>query len=65
MLKAIFNTKSNYKNSNGIPLEIVEQIDTRISVKMPSYGFNEDKTPIGDTYITADFHIKELVKFSK
>ena len=61
-MKAVFSTKSNYKNANNKYLEVVEIHLTRISCKVPEYGFSKDGEPQGK-FITADFYVKELVQF--
>lgn len=64
-MKAIMNTKSNYKNCNGIKLEVVECKGTRISCKVPYDGFKKDGTPVNSDKkreIIADFSIKEVAE---
>ena len=64
-MKVIANTKSNFKNANGIPLEVVEIIGRRVSAKVPFYGFNEKCQSNGGNYVTADFSLDEVVEFVK
>lgn len=52
-------TKSNYKNANGIKLEVVQFLGVIVSAKIPEYGYNEQGEPQG-SYITADFDLKEI-----
>ena len=52
-------TKGNYKNANGIKLEVVQFLGVIVSAKVPEYGYNEQGEPQGD-YITADFDLKEI-----
>lgn len=52
-------TKSNYKNANGIKLEVVQFLGVIVSAKVPQQGYNEHGEPQGD-YITADFDLKEI-----
>ena len=53
------NTKGNYKNANGIKLEVVQFLGVIVSAKVPEYGYNEQGEPQG-SYITADFNLKEI-----
>ena len=63
-MKAIFKTKSNYNNSNNVVLNVVEIVNSRISVEMPQHGFNEKGEPkLNDTIVIADFNCKELITF--
>ena len=39
-IKAVFKTGSNYKNSNGKALDVVNLNGTTIDCKVPYYGFN-------------------------
>ncbi len=55
-MKAIFKTKSNFRNTNGIELKVIEIIGTRITAI-----FNDEI--IGE--IKIDFHLSEVVKFTK
>lgn len=61
-MQAIMNTKSNYKNCNGIRLEVVEVKGKRISCYVPYNGFNKQGKPNikNDRNCIADFSIKEL-----
>ena len=52
-------TKGNYKNANGVKLEVVQFLGVIVSAKVPEYGYNEQGEPQGD-YITADFNLKEI-----
>lgn len=54
-MKAIFKTKSNYRNTNGKELNIVEVSGTRMTAKIPDeeYGF-----------LLVDFSVSELVSFA-
>lgn len=58
-MKAIIKTKSNYKNCNGVELEIIEFLGTIVACKVPECGFDKNKQPIGH-FITSDFNIKEI-----
>lgn len=63
-MTAIFKTKSNFKNCNNKPLEVVEITGTRISVLIPRCGFGLlQGEPIGEIDTVADFNIKELISF--
>lgn len=60
-MKAIMNTRSNYKNCNGIKLNVQECRGTRISCYIPYDGFDKIGNPInGKNMIIADFTIKEV-----
>lgn len=63
-MKAVMNTKSNYKNCNGIQLEVVECKGTRISCYVPYNGFHKSGTHNinRDKMIIADFSIKEVAE---
>lgn len=69
-MKAVMNTKSNYKNCNGIKLEVVECKGTRISCYVPYGGYNSKGLPNVDgskpkehnRMIIADFSIKEVAE---
>jgi len=63
-MKAVMNTKSNYKNCNGIQLEVVECKGTRISCYVPYDGFdkNGSHNTNRDRMIVADFSTKEVVE---
>ena len=63
-MKKIVKTKSNYKNCNGVELEIIEFLGTIIACKVPDGGFDKNKQPIGK-FITADFNIKEIEQIKK
>jgi len=52
-------TKGNYKNANGVKLEVVQFLGVIVSAKVPEYGYNEQGEPQG-SYITADFDLKEI-----
>lgn len=52
-------TKGNYKNANGVKLEVIQFLGVIVSAKVPEYGYNEQGEPQGD-YITADFDLKEI-----
>lgn len=63
-MKVIFKTKSNFKNCNNKPLEVVEITGTRISVLIPRHGFGIlQGEPIGEIDIVADFNINEILSF--
>lgn len=49
---AVVNTKSNFRNLNGKPLQVVDILGSRVSCRI----FAED---LG-TYVTADFHKDEV-----
>ena len=57
------NTKSNYKNANGIKLEVIQFLSHMVSAKVPQHGYNEQGAPQGD-YITADFQLKEITSIT-
>ena len=61
-MKAIMNTKSNYKNCNGVLLDVVECKGTRISCYVPYNGFNSKGVQITmhDRMVIADFSLKEV-----
>ena len=63
-MKAVMNTKSNYKNCNGVQLEVVECKGNRISCYVPYYGFHKSGcfNVNRDRMIIADFSIKEVVE---
>lgn len=63
-MKAVMNTKSNYKNCNGIKLEVVECKGTRISCYVPYDGFDKSGSfnVNRDRMIIADFSVKEVVE---
>ena len=63
-MKAIMNTKSNYKNCNGIKLDVWECRGTRISCYVPYDGYDKKGNPIGGNkkMIIADFSIKEVAE---
>ena len=63
-LKAKFKTKSNYKNSNGQWLEVVEISGKRISCSMPEFGFGNILSKSSIRYHTADFDVSEIVEFN-
>lgn len=58
-ITVIVNTKSNFKNCNGIELKVDKFLGTIVSCKVPMYGFDENSQPIGD-FMTADFNLNEV-----
>ena len=62
-MKVIFNTKSNFKNCNNQPLEVVEISGVRITAKIPRYGFNIKGQPVGNFDTNCDFTIDEIKQF--
>lgn len=63
-MKAIVKTNSNYKNCNGLQLEVVEIHGNRVTCLMPFYGFDSDKQPAGNM-VKADFLLSEIIEFTK
>lgn len=63
-MKAIMNTKSNYKNSNGVLLDVVECKGKRISCYVPYGGFNAKgiQNVMHDRMVVADFSIREVAE---
>lgn len=69
-MKAVMNTKSNYKNCNGVQLEVVECKGTRVSCYVPYDGFDKKGKPNTDSknnlnndrMIITDFSVKEVVE---
>lgn len=61
-MKAVMNTKSNYKNCNGVQLEVVECKGTRISCYVPYDGFDKEGKPNSTKLVIADFSLKEVVE---
>lgn len=57
------HTKNNYKNANGIKLEVVHFLGSIISAKVPEYGYNQQGEPQGD-FITSDFSLKEITSIT-
>jgi len=55
-ISVIIKTKSNYRNLNGIPLEVVELRGTRVSCRVFDTEANKN--------ITVDFTLKEVVSFN-
>lgn len=55
-MKAIFNTRSNYRNLNGKELKVTEIFGTRVTALVPDgeHGF-----------LQADFTLGEVVKFTE
>lgn len=51
-MNAIINTKSNYRNLNGQTLEVIEQVQNRVTCKCFIEEFNKE--------INIDFDIKEV-----
>ena len=64
-MKAIFKTKSNFKNTNGVELKVVEICNFRISCEVPFHGFDKkgNLNIEDDKIVIGDFNIKELVEF--
>jgi hypothetical protein len=56
-MKALIKTKSNYKGLNNQWLDVKEIADTRVSC----IYYCEDY----QRWITADFHLNEILKFTK
>lgn len=57
------NTKNNYNNCNGRPLEVVNFLGAIVAAKVPQFGFDEKGEPQGK-FITADFRLNEVVKIN-
>lgn len=62
-MKAYLKTKSNFKNSNGIALDIVEISVKRVTCLVPFHGFDRQGTPLG-IVVKADFHLNEVESFT-
>lgn len=63
-MKATVNTNSNFKNSNGLQLEVVEIYGNRVTCLIPFYGFDSNKNPAGNM-VKADFLLSEIIEFTK
>ena len=59
-MKAIVKTKSNFRQVNGVKLEVVECVGTRVTCKVPFY--ENEKLLKGVKMIAADFNINEVVE---
>lgn len=63
-MKVILKTKSNFKNCNYKPLDVIEISGTRITVLIPRHGFNLKDEAVGEFTTNADFHVNEIQSFS-
>jgi hypothetical protein len=59
-MKAIVQTRSNFKNCNGRELQVQECNGSFITCLVPMYGFDAEGQPLGDM-VSASFILKEII----